>query len=140
MSSCCNTSSCSTTEQSTTAAAPATEPRPARIFHPQADAVLTPDAAIVTLDMPGCKPDALDVTFDRGVLTIRGHVEPRRPRDEASLLLNEFAEGDYYRTFRIGFPVDSAAIAAEYANGVLTVRVPKHEVAKQRRVPVVIAN
>ncbi|MGD9689113.1 MAG: Hsp20/alpha crystallin family protein [Phycisphaerales bacterium] len=144
MSTTCSPSCCSTIEESrgVSNAEPVAQrqPRPTRFFHPQVDAYLAPsgDHAVVVLDMPGCRRDGIDVTFDRGVLTIRGQAESRRPAGAEAMLLEEYAVGDYYRAFRVDFPVDAPNITAEYALGVLTVRVPKHEAARQRRVPVSI--
>jgi HSP20 family protein len=112
--------------------------RPSEIFHPQCDAHQAGEDLVIVADMPGAAADSIDVTFDRGILTLRGRVTRRTPKGlaEEAVLLNEYGVGDYYRTFRVGAPVEPAGITATYAAGVLTVRLPQHESARQRRIPV----
>jgi HSP20 family protein len=110
----------------------------AEIFHPQCDSYETKDGLVVVADMPGAATDSIEVTFERGILTIRGRVTQRTPSklaDEA-VLLREYGVGDYYRSFRVAAPIDPAGISASYAQGVLTVRLPRHEQARQRKIPV----
>lgn len=109
--------------------------RMGRFFRPRVDILEKPDELLLLADMPGVKSNELDIQFDDGELTIHGPVGNRRS-DEAGLLLEEYGVGDFYRTFRVSEQIDPTKIQAEYAQGVLTVHLPKVEAAKPRKISV----
>lgn len=113
----------------------AVEPaRTVRRFIPNVDILETGDEIIVQAEIPGVSPDGIDVSYEQGVLTIRGSA-PERPRSGRQLMC-EYAVGDFHRQFRIGEGLDSNAIQAEYALGVLTLRLPKTASTRSRRIPI----
>ncbi len=92
------------------------------------------DETIVVADMPGVPGDAVDINFDRGELTIRGHVASEDLGGE--IALQEYQVGDFVRTFTVAESIDPAGITAEMKNGVLTLRLPKPTERKPRKIPV----
>ena len=95
------------------------------------------DAAGITVvaDMPGVAKDDLRIGVDGRTLTIEA---PLR-LGEANALVSVYAEvraNLYRRTFELSAELDSAAIDAGLKDGVLTLRIPKLEQAKPRRVEV----
>jgi len=104
------------------------------VYTPQVDVLEKPDEMVLQLDMPGVKKDDIEVHFERGELSVRGkrQVSPRQERG----LVEEFEPGDYYRAFLISQDVAPDRITADLKNGVLTVRLPRHEAAKPRKVEV----
>jgi HSP20 family protein len=95
---------------------------------------LGPEVVFVA-DVPGACADGIDVTFDRGVLTVRADVASRGLPGRA--VRQEYGIGGYRRSFRLGDGFDAAAISADYRRGVLTIRVPRVAAALPRKVPVV---
>ncbi|MCU0959845.1 MAG: Hsp20/alpha crystallin family protein [Pirellulaceae bacterium] len=85
-------------------------------------------------DLPGVAPEDLDIHFENHELRIYGRVAPRYANVEA--LYSEYGIGDFHRTFTVGESIDTEQIAAELKNGVLTVRLPKSEAVKPRRIEV----
>jgi len=85
-------------------------------------------------DMPGVKPDQIDLRFENGELTLHGHVSPRQANDNYRLW--EYGVGDFYRSFSVGTELDANRISAEYKLGVLTVKLPKKEEIKPRRIQI----
>ena len=78
---------------------------------------------MVTADMPGAEPDSIDVSFENGVLTLRGTApEIERERRPGA---SEFRTGDFERTFEISDRIEVEAIEARLRHGVLRVRLPK---------------
>ena len=114
---------------------PATENGEAAVVaRPRVDILETEHALVLLADLPGVKPSDVDVRFENGELTIHGrrvpsHAGKRRP-------LWEYEPAHYHRAFRLTEDVAADQIEAELKNGVLTVRLPKAEAAKPRRIAV----
>ncbi|HZD54426.1 MAG TPA: Hsp20/alpha crystallin family protein [Woeseiaceae bacterium] len=85
--------------------------------------------------MPGVAPDHVDITLERGVLTIRGHT-PEVSHEGYQQLYAEYSEGDYERVFTLSEEIDRESIKAEHKNGVLKLELPKAASAKARKIEV----
>jgi HSP20 family protein len=95
------------------------------------------DAFLVTVDLPGLEPEQVDVSFEDGILTIRGAREFRRDENEEGTYHRiERSYGSFARTVRLPRTADAEKIEASFDTGVLTVRVPKREEAKPRTIEV----
>ena len=99
------------------------------------DATRTEDGLVLRFDLPGIDPASIDVTVDRGVLTVGAkrteeHTEGEKP------VVRERITGSFTRRVRLGDAADSAKVEAGYQDGVLTVRVPLAEAAKPRKVEI----
>ena len=104
-------------------------------YHPDVDILERADELVVRADLPGTGAQGVDVRLDNGVLTIAGRLKDRG-RERRDYLFQEYGTGDFYRAFAVGEGVDAGAISAEYADGVLTLRLPKSEAARPRRIDV----
>lgn len=114
-----------------------TAERPDRLqWHsPAVDILEDFDQITVVANIPGVLREDVDVTFDKGVLKIRGRV--RTADHDGEYLLREVTTGGYERKFRISEMIDADGIHAEYDNGVLMLRLPKSDGARPRSIPVV---
>ena len=90
---------------------------------------------IIEADMPGMKEEHIDVQFHQGELTIYGKSDVPEQANE-HYRFRQFETTDFLRTFRIGESIDAANISAHYADGVLTVHLPKAETLKPRKIEV----
>lgn len=88
---------------------------------------------IVLADLPGVEPAALDVRVDRGVLTIQGRANHLATGDP---VYREYQLTGFFRQFQLPEEVDSGRISAELKHGVLTLRLPRSEAARPRRIEV----
>jgi len=104
-------------------------------FMPAVDIFETPEEYVLAAEMPGCDPKGIDVQFENGQLSITGRALPRR-FPGSGWLAREFEVGDYYRTFNVTESIDTEKILAEYEHGILTLRLPKVETAKPRKIEV----
>lgn len=104
-------------------------------FRPDVDVLELPDELVIQADIPGATPEGIDIDLKEGTLSVRAKVEPRE-RIAARRLLREYGVGDYYRTFRVGEGINTEEIAADYTDGLLTLRLPKLESAKPRKIAV----
>ena len=105
------------------------------VFRPNVDIVEKQDELLVLADMPGVKGSEIDIRFEDGELSIHGRAASRQ-EDQTRYLLQEYAVGDFFRTFRVSEHIDSTKISAEYKDGVLALHLPKVEAAKPRRINV----
>jgi len=104
-----------------------------RYITPPVDIFETKDGLTVVADLPGVEQKALDVRVADGILTLQGrtaHIAPGTPVEHEFELLN------FYRQFELPEEVDSEKIGAELKHGVLTLRLPKKEKAKPRKIEV----
>lgn len=92
------------------------------------------DEYLVYADMPGVTPQDVDIRYENGELTLQG----RRSRSHADKNRTgwEYDVTGYHRSFRIGEQIASDRIEADLRNGVLTLRLPKTEAVKPRRITV----
>jgi HSP20 family protein len=104
-------------------------------FTPRVDIVETDKELTLYAEVPGVRPEDVDLHFEKGELVLHARVRPRH-RGQQGLLLQEYDEGDFYRAFAINESLDSTHIEAECQNGVLTVHLPKAEAARPRQINV----
>jgi HSP20 family protein len=104
------------------------------VFEPRVDIAEVEDQLLLYVDLPGVKPEDVDVRFENRELQIRGKVTP--PATKPRYLLNEYGVGDFYRAFSITDDVDAQKISADLKDGVLTVHLPKAAALRQRRITV----
>jgi HSP20 family protein len=116
-------------------AAGAEHTRTGQFYRPNVDIVEADAELVVHADMPGVCSDAIDIDFKDGVLTLHGRVE-RRQQEGTQYVLEEYGIGDFHRTFQVSEQIDAGRITAAYKDGVLTLRLPKLERVKPRKIAV----
>ncbi len=107
---------------------------PESYFVPATDIYETPEELVLVADMPGVGPDRLDVTVEDNVLTLHGR--PEGAEGPGEVLLEEFQTGEYYRRFQLPADYDASKVDAALKQGVLTLRLPKSDRLKPRRIEV----
>ncbi|MGW6497739.1 Hsp20/alpha crystallin family protein [Nonomuraea angiospora] len=90
---------------------------------------------LLTFDLPGIDPESIEVTVDRGVLSVSARREEEIPEGER-VFVRERPMGTFTRRVYLSEYLDSDKIDAGYANGVLKVRIPVLERAKPRKVEI----
>jgi len=93
------------------------------------------DTYFVALDLPGIDPETLDVTLERGTLTVSAERHGSFD-EEAGVLLAERPQGRFSRQLMLGDDVEKDGIEADYRDGVLRLRIPVAASATPRRVQV----
>jgi len=104
-----------------------------RFIRPAVNIVETEEGLFVTADLPGATKESIDVNVEKGILTISG---PAQYSSLGTSVYREFELGSYYRQFAIPEILDHEKAKADYNNGILTLRIPKAEIAKPRRIEV----
>lgn len=91
---------------------------------------------VLTAELPGVRRDDIKVSMEGQSLTLEAerHVDAAVQRDRYHRI--ERGYGTFRRTFTLPTTVDAARIGAEYADGLLTVRLPRREESKARQIEV----
>ena len=100
------------------------------------DVVQDGDDLVVHASLPGVDPDDIQVTLEDGLLTIEGATGSESEEQKGDYLLRERRFGRFHRALRLPNSVDSEKAQPSYANGVLTITVPKQEAKKARRLEI----
>lgn len=109
--------------------------RSAMVFTPAVDIIEHTNDIVLIADMPGVDEKSVDLTLEKNLLTIHGHVENETP-DKFKLLISEYGLGDYERTFKLSDEIDRDKIHASVKDGVLKLVLPKAEKAKAKKIPI----
>ena len=104
------------------------------------DVYETGDDVVVTGAVPGVKPEDLEITVQGDVLTIRGETKTDESVGDEKYHRRERTFGRFGRQIVLPVGVDSGKAQAHFENGVLTLRLPKAEQAKERRIAVTASN
>ena len=102
------------------------------------DVVERADDYLVVADLPGVSPDQVDISFERNTLTVRG-MRPwgfNTDQGELRVYSAERWTGSFERSVRLPEYVEGDRIDASFANGVLTITVPKAAAAKPRKITI----
>jgi len=90
---------------------------------------------VVAFDLPGVNVDSVDLDIERNVLTVKAERrDPTQPNVE--LLASERPRGVFSRQLILGDTLDLDNVKANYADGVLTLRIPVAEKAKPRKIEI----
>lgn len=103
---------------------------------PALDIAETENEITVRAEVPGVEPKDLNVTVSDNILTIEGRKQESSERRTDGYYHAECRYGEFHRSVQLPAEVDTEAVSAEHANGVLTVRLKKTRPAKVRRVTV----
>ena len=94
---------------------------------------------IIKAELPDMTREDIDITVDNGTLSVRGEKKLSSDVKEEQFHRIERRYGTFSRSFSLPPTVDTTKVAAEYKNGVLTVRLPLREEAKPRQIKVDVA-
>ena len=92
----------------------------------------------IVAELPGLKPEQVEVTCENGVLNIRGEKSEERKEDDQNRRyhLVERTYGSFSRSFQLPQGLDESKIEAGFDNGVLTVRVPKAALPQPKKIQI----
>lgn len=94
------------------------------------------DELTVEAQLPGLKPEDLDINVEQGVLTISGQTATDEERKERNYLVREHRSGRFTRSLRLPATYNSDGCTASFEHGVLRLVFPKSEAAKPRRISI----
>lgn len=107
---------------------------------PRIDVKRTGDDIVVRAELPGIKPEDVDIELTDNVLTIRGERKFEEEKENEGWLVRESTYGSFERALSIPEGVDPASVTASYTDGMLEVHVPKAlEAVKPRTTKIEVA-
>jgi len=89
------------------------------------------------IELPGIRPDDVEITAENNVMTVRGEKRGERTEGEDSRYhLVERSYGSFTRSFQLPQGLDESKIEAEANNGILSIRIPKAALPQPRRIEI----
>lgn len=108
----------------------------ARTWVPPVDINETEDNLVLKAELPGIKPDDVEIRVEDNTLYLKGERKFEREVKEENLHRVERSYGTFSRSFSLPSSVDPEKIKAEYQNGILTLTMPKREEAKPKTIKI----
>ena len=103
---------------------------------PAIDITEEKDRFVLRADLPGVNAEDIDISMDKGLLTISGERRQEKNENAEGLHRVERVTGKFYRRFSLPETVDSESIAAKSVSGILEVTIPKQPQVQARRIAV----
>ena len=94
------------------------------------------DRFVLHADIPGVKPEDIDVSMEDGVLTIKGEKQTETKTEKEGYKRIERTSGSFYRRFSLPDTADSEAVTAKSKHGVLEIVIPKREAVQLKKISV----
>ena len=94
------------------------------------------DKFVLHADIPGVKPEEIDISMEAGVLTIKGEKKTEALTEKENYKRVERTYGSFYRRFSLPDTANSEAISAVSKNGVLEITIPKRESVQPKKINV----
>jgi len=91
---------------------------------------------VVKAELPDMKHEDINLTFENGVLTLKGERKVQQEVKKENYQRIERRHGVFSRSFTLPNTVDAGKISASYKDGVLTIRLPQREEAKPKQIAV----
>jgi HSP20 family protein len=107
-----------------------------RFWAPAVDVAESQDQFIVRAELPGLKPEDIDIELQNNVLTLKGERKLERKDEQENYHFVERSYGSFFRSFTLPRNVNAGGVQASFEHGVLTISIPKAEEAKPRKVAI----
>ncbi|MFA5127960.1 MAG: Hsp20/alpha crystallin family protein [Patescibacteria group bacterium] len=109
-----------------------------KAFVPAVDIYETDNAVVVEAPLAGMRPEDVQVSVEKGVLTLRGETKKEHEVEEKNYYRKEVRSGTFYREIALPAPVLDDKTAAEFKDGILRITCPKATQSKTNKVDVKI--
>jgi HSP20 family protein len=100
---------------------------------PAIDVIQQDEDLVIRAELPGVKPENVDITVQNGVLAISGNIEEEREEERQGYLVRERRYGTFRRSLQLPQDVDEDQINARFENGVLEITIPGAAAGREPR-------
>jgi HSP20 family protein len=97
---------------------------------------ISEDNAVVSTEIPGLEPDALEVSVINNSLTLKGSRKPEALKEGEAFHRRERWSGTFSKTIELPFAVESGKVQARFTKGVLYISLPRAEADKPKKITV----
>ena len=111
-----------------------------RPWAPAVDITETENELVLKADVPGVELKDIDIQLENGTLTVKGERKFEKEEKNKGFHRMERSYGSFVRIFTVPETVDSEKVKAGYEAGVLTITLPKKEIAKPKAIKVQVSN
>ncbi len=94
------------------------------------------EETMVTTEIPGIDPDTIDISVIGKTLMIKGNREPEKPDEGSSYHRRERWYGQFTKTIELPFNIEAEKVSAKFFNGILTIRLPRAEAEKPKKISI----
>jgi HSP20 family protein len=112
----------------------------ARPWSPAVDIMETENELVLKADVPGVELKDIDIQLENGTLTVKGERKFEKEEKGKGFHRMERSYGSFVRYFTVPETVDAEHVKADYQAGVLTISLPKKEIAKPKAIKVQVSN
>jgi HSP20 family protein len=119
-----------------TLSSPEASSSPSVAWVPRVDIHEEKDRFVVLADVPGVEPKDIDITAEKGVLTVRGERRAEKRETDNGYERVERVSGTFLRRFTLPEGANTESIKARQTNGVLEVTIPKTPAVQPRRIAI----
>lgn len=103
---------------------------------PRVDIRETSQSFVIVAEVPGIEPEAIEVSMDKGILSLKGERQKAVLAEGESSVRMERQYGQFHRRFSLPDTADADNITATHRHGLLEVVIPKKAEVQPRRIPV----
>jgi HSP20 family protein len=109
---------------------------PSTVEFPAINMWVSDDKAVVTTEIPGIDPGAIEISVVKDSLTLRGSRQAAELKADESYLRRERWNGQFSKALQLPFSVESAKVEARFSKGVLSIVLPRAEAEKPRKIAI----
>jgi len=96
----------------------------------------TDDDLVISAELPGLKPEDVDISVTGNTLTLKGEFQTEREGERGNVHFQERRYGKFQRSIPLPTGIDTEATEAEFEDGVLKVKLPKPEKTKPKQMAI----
>lgn len=107
---------------------------PSRVEFPPVNIWITDENAVLTTELPGIDPKAVDISLVGRTLTLKGSRQPEEIKEDESYHRRERWYGQFSKTIKLHFSIESNMVDARFSNGILYINLPRAEADKPKKI------
>ncbi|MCC8418003.1 MAG: Hsp20/alpha crystallin family protein [Rickettsia endosymbiont of Bryobia graminum] len=108
-----------------------------RMLSPKTDVMENDSEYNLEMELPGITQDNIDLKIDSNILTIEGKKERSSEKKDHNYHMQERYYGSFYRSISLPSNIDEEHIAAKFKDGILSIKIPKKEQSKAKKIKVI---